>query len=129
AIIPFAHGIGFAIPINAVKEVVREIMLYGSYAKPWLGIAGISLSRQIAMYYDLPVEHGVLVANIVPGSPAHRAGVERGDIIVEFDGKRIDKIEDLQEILSKRTPGCECEVAVVRNLRKFRAKVTVGKEP
>lgn len=129
AIIPFAHGIGFAIPINAAKEVIREIMLRGSYAKPWLGIAGISLNRQIALYYDLPVEHGVLVANVVPGGPAHKAGIERGDIIVEFDGKRIDKMEDLQEILSKKTPGHECEVAVVRDLRKFRVRVVVGKEP
>lgn len=129
AIIPFAQGIGFAIPINAAKEVANEILQYGYYAKPWLGIAGISLNRQIALQYDLPVEHGVLVVRIVPGSPADRAGIESGDIIVEFDGKRIDRMEDLQEILSKKTPGCECEAAIVRDLRKFRVRVTIGREP
>ncbi|MEM1586160.1 MAG: trypsin-like peptidase domain-containing protein [Candidatus Bathyarchaeia archaeon] len=128
AIIPFAQGIGFAIPINAAKEVAKEILLYGSYAKPWLGIAGISLNRQIALYYDLPVEHGVLVVRVVPGSPAERVGIERGDIILEFDGKRIDKIEDLQKILSEKTHGCECEATVLRGLRKFKVKVLLERE-
>ncbi|MEM2320721.1 MAG: trypsin-like peptidase domain-containing protein [Candidatus Bathyarchaeia archaeon] len=128
AIIPYAQGIGFAIPINAAKEVAKEVMLYGSYTRPWLGIAGISLNRQIALHYDLPVEHGVLVVRVVPGGPAERAGMESGDIILEFDGKRINGMEDLQRILSEKTPGCECEVTIVRGLRKFRVKVTVGRE-
>jgi len=125
AIIPFAHGIGFAIPINAAKEVAKEIMLYGFYVKPWLGIAGVSLNRQIALQYDLPVEHGVLVARVEPGGPAYRAGIERGDIILEFDGKRVDRIEDLQKILSEKKHGCECETIIVRDLRKFKVKVTL----
>ncbi|MCS7139835.1 MAG: trypsin-like peptidase domain-containing protein [Candidatus Nezhaarchaeota archaeon] len=129
AIIPYAQGIGFAIPINAAKEVANEIIMYGYYAKPWLGIAGINLSRQIATYYDLPVERGVLVINVVPGSPAHRAGIERGDIIVEFDGKRIDKMEDLQKILSEKRHGCECEGVIVRGSRRYRVKVTLEREP
>ncbi|MEM0232956.1 MAG: trypsin-like peptidase domain-containing protein [Candidatus Nezhaarchaeales archaeon] len=128
AIIPFAHGIGFAIPINAAKEVTKEILLYGSYAKPWLGIAGISLNRQIALYYDLPVEHGVLVVRVMPGSPAERGGIERGDIILEFDGKRINKMEDLQKILSEKTHGCECEAMVLRGSRKFKVKVFLERE-
>lgn len=128
AIIPYAQGIGFAIPINAAKEVAREVMLYGSYARPWLGIAGISLNRQIALYYDLPVEHGVLVVNVVPGSPADKAGIERGDIILEFNGKRVDRVEDLQSLLSEKRHGCECETTIVRDLRKFKVKVILERE-
>jgi len=129
AIIPFAQGIGFAIPINAAKEVAKEIISYGSYARPWLGIAGVSLNRQIAEYYDLPVEHGVLVARVTPGSPADKAGIERGDIILEFDNRRIDRIEDLQKILAEKKHGCECEIAILRGLRKFRTKVMLEREP
>lgn len=129
AIIPYAHGIGFAIPINAAKEIAREIMLYGFYAKPWLGITGVSLNRQIALYYDLPVEHGILVVNVVPRSPADKAGIERGDIILEFDGKRVDRVEDLQKILSEKRYGCECEVTIVRDLRKIKIKVILEREP
>ncbi|MEM1581071.1 MAG: trypsin-like peptidase domain-containing protein [Candidatus Bathyarchaeia archaeon] len=128
AIIPFAQGIGFAIPINAAKEVANEIMLHGYYARPWLGIVGVSVNRQIAEYYDLPVEHGVLVARVTPDSPADKAGIERGDIILEFDGKRIDQIEDLQRILAEKRHGYECEVIVLRGLKKFKAVVTLERE-
>ncbi|MEM2341267.1 MAG: trypsin-like peptidase domain-containing protein [Candidatus Bathyarchaeia archaeon] len=129
AIIPFAQGIGFAIPINAAKEVAREIILYGSYTRPWLGIAGVSVNRQIAEYYDLPVEHGVLVARVTPDSPADKAGIERGDIIIEFDGKRIDGIEELQKILAEKKHGCECEAIILKGLRKFRVKILLEREP
>jgi len=129
AIIPFAQGIGFAIPINAAKEAAKEIILYGSYARPWLGIAGVSLNRQIAEYYNLPVEHGVFVARVTPGSPADRAGIERGDIILEFDNRRVDGIEDLQKILTEKRHGCECEITILRGLRRFRTKVILEKEP
>ncbi|MCX8170653.1 MAG: trypsin-like peptidase domain-containing protein, partial [Candidatus Bathyarchaeota archaeon] len=129
AIIPFAQGIGFAIPINAAKEVAKEIMLHGSYARSWLGIAGVSVNRQIAEYYDLPVEHGVLVARVTPNSPADRAGIERGDIILEFNGKSVDGIEDLQRILADKKHGCECEITILRGLRKFRARVVLEREP
>ncbi|MBS7606468.1 MAG: trypsin-like peptidase domain-containing protein [Candidatus Bathyarchaeia archaeon] len=129
AIIPFAQGIGFAIPINAAKEVAREIILYGSYARPWIGIAGVGVNRQIAEYYDLPVEHGVLVARVTPESPADKAGIERGDIILEFDGKHIDGIEELQKILAEKKHGCECEAIILRGLRKFRVKILLEREP
>lgn len=129
AIVPFAHGIGFAIPINAAKEVAKEIILYGYYAKSWLGIAGVSVNRRIAEYYDLPVEHGVLVARVTPGSPAHKSGIEQGDIILEFDGKRVDGIEDLQRILSEKKPGYTCEAIILRGLGKFKTKVVLEREP
>ncbi|MEM2027203.1 MAG: trypsin-like peptidase domain-containing protein [Candidatus Bathyarchaeia archaeon] len=129
AIIPFAQGIGFAIPINAAKEVAKEIILHGYYARPWLGIAGVSINRRIAEHYNLPVEHGVLVARVTPGSPADRAGIERGDIILEFDGKRISGIEDLHKIISEKRHGYKCEALILRDLRRFRVEVILEREP
>ena len=129
AIIPFAQGIGFAIPINAVKEVAQSIVLYGFHRKPWLGIAGISINRQIAQYYSLPVERGVLVAKVTPNSPAEKAGVKPGDIILEFDKKPINSIEDLQRTLVKAECGQKCEMIIVRGLRKAKITVALEKEP
>ncbi|MBS7639091.1 MAG: trypsin-like peptidase domain-containing protein [Candidatus Bathyarchaeia archaeon] len=129
AIIPFAQGIGFAIPINAAKEVAREIIMYGSYMKPWLGIAGVTVNRQIAEHYGLPVERGALVVRVTPGSPADKAGIERGDIILEFDGKRINSMEDLQRILAEKRHGCECDVVILRGLRRLRLTVMLESEP
>ncbi|MEM2401171.1 MAG: trypsin-like peptidase domain-containing protein [Candidatus Bathyarchaeia archaeon] len=129
AIIPFAQGIGFAIPINAAKEVAREIIMHGSYMKPWLGIAGVTVNRQIAEHYGLPVERGALVVRVTPGSPADKAGIERGDIILEFDGKRINSMEDLQRILAEKRHGCECDVVILRGLRRLRLTVMLESEP
>ena len=129
AIIPYAQGIGFAIPINAAKEVAKEIILYGRYSRAWLGIVGLTIDRRVAEYYDLPAEHGVLVMRVHPGSPAYKAGIERGDIILEFDGRRVNRIEDLQSILSEKKHGQECEAVIVRGMRKLRVRVMLEAEP
>ncbi|MBS7634512.1 trypsin-like peptidase domain-containing protein [Candidatus Bathyarchaeota archaeon] len=129
AIIPFAQGIGFAIPINAAKEVANDIILYGFHTRPWLGISGVSVNRQIAEYYDLPVERGVLVVEVAPDSPADRSGIVRGDIILEFNNERVDSIEDLQRILAKMRHEYECEATVLRGLRRFKVAVTLEREP
>lgn len=128
AIIPFAQGIGFAIPINIAKEVAKDIITHGSYTRPWLGIVGLSLNRQIAEYYGLPVERGVLIVRVASGSPADKAGIKRGDIIIEFDNRRIDRIEDLQRILAEKRHGCECRATILRGWRKLNVTVLLEKE-
>ena len=129
AIIPFAQGIGFAIPINIAKEIAKDIITYGSYTRPWLGIVGVSLNQQIAEYYNLPVKRGVLVVRVTPNGPADKAGIKRGDIIIEFDNKRIDRIEDLQGILAEKRHECRCEAVILRGLRKLNVRVLLEKAP
>ncbi|MGB9729063.1 MAG: S1C family serine protease [Thermoprotei archaeon] len=99
AIIPFAQGIGFAIPINIVKKVVDDILMYGRALRPWLGILGTTVTPQIAEYYGLPTEKGALIVNIIPRSPAYKAGLTEGDIIISVNNKQVNSIEDLQDIL------------------------------
>ena len=129
AIIPFAQGIGFAISINVAKDVVRDIMLYGSYARSWLGITGMSVNKRLAEYYDLPVKRGVLVVGVASGSPASKADIKRGDIVLEFDNRQVYGIEDLQKILLEKKPGYECWVTILRGLRKLRIMITLEREP
>jgi len=129
AIIPFAQGIGFAIPVNAAKACSNDIILHGATIRPWLGITGLNITREIAAHYDLPVERGILVANIESESPADKAGVTRGDIILEFDGKRLDRVEDLQSILTERRPGDRAELTVLRGTRKGRLELTLERMP
>jgi len=129
AIIPFAQGIGFAIPINAAKSCSKEIIVHGAIMRPWLGITGLSITRDVALQYDLPVEGGVLIANIEPDSPAGKAGINPGDIILEFDGKRMNRIEDLQSTLMERKPGDRAELTVVRGQKKGRLEVVLERMP
>jgi len=129
AIIPFAQGIGFAIPVNAAKECSRDIILHGASMRPWLGITGLNITKEVADHYELPVERGVLIANVEPDSPAGRSGIGRGDIILEFDNKRVDSIEDLQGILQGKKPSDRAELTIVRGLKRGRLEVVLERMP
>jgi S1-C subfamily serine protease len=129
AIIPYAQGIGFAIPINAAKEFTNEIMQRGAIVRPWLGITGLNMTKEVASHYDLPVERGVLVVNVASDSPADKAGVQRGDIILDLAGKRTDSLNDLQQTLLKQKPGDRVGVTVLRGARKGRLEVVLERMP
>ena len=115
AIIPYAQGIGFAIPINSAKNITAEITTKGTLQKPWLGIVGLTLTLQIARYYGLPVDHGVLVTKVAPGSPAEAAGMSDGDIILQVGNLQIRTIEDLVAEVHKHRAGEMVRVFAVRN--------------
>lgn len=126
AIIPFAQGIGFAIPINSAKTCTDDIVTEGISRRPWLGIVGLSITEEIARYYGLPVEHGVLVTKIADGSPAEEAGMTEGDIILEIDNSETRRIENLVEEIHKRKIGETVRIFTVRNGRQhfFELKLT-----
>ncbi|MFX0116221.1 MAG: S1C family serine protease [Candidatus Hodarchaeota archaeon] len=129
AIIPFAQGIGFAIPINSAREFAEEIILHGRVVRPWVGVSGLSVTREIADYYGLPIESGVLVAEVVPKGPAHRAGLDKGDIIVGLNDARIRSVEELQRTVQKRKIGDKVELQIVRGSRKLVAELVLEKTP
>ena len=115
AIIPFAQGIGFAIPVNSAKSCTNEIVVGGEAKRPWLGIVGLSLNRQIAHYYGLPVDHGVLVTKIAEGSPAEESGLAEGDIILKIDYVETHKIEDLVNEIQRKRIGDSVRLLAIRN--------------
>jgi serine protease Do len=115
AIIPFAQGIGFAIPINSAKTCSTDITTKRTGKRPWLGVIGLTLTQDIARYYGLPVGHGVLVTKVAEGSPAEDAGMSDGDIILEVDNVETRSIEELvKEIRGKRV-GDKVRVFALRN--------------
>jgi S1-C subfamily serine protease len=129
AIIPFAHGIGFAIPINSAKKCAHDIIARGTHVRPWLGIIGLSLSREIANYYGIPVAEGVLVTRVVDGSPADEAGIAPGDIILAMDDAPITRIEKLLSEIHKREVGEKVDLMVYRNGQKYTIEVILAKAP
>ncbi|HEY3021992.1 MAG TPA: trypsin-like peptidase domain-containing protein [Solirubrobacteraceae bacterium] len=84
------QGIGFAVPINLVKDVVPALRRDGRLARTWLGVYLSPLTDDLAASVALPARGGVFVSGVVPGSPAARAGIGKGDVILEFDGKKVD---------------------------------------
>jgi S1-C subfamily serine protease len=129
AIIPYAQGIGFAIPINMAKKCTGEMIKDGISVRPWLGIVGLSLSAEIAEYYNLPLERGVLVTKVTDGSPAQNAGMIMGDIILKMDSAEIDTIEDLSGEIHKRKVGDKVKVGVFRRGFEQFFDVTLSEMP
>ncbi len=112
--IPFAQGIGFSIPISSAKRVVDELIKYGKVIRPWLGILGVGVNPQIAQYYKLPSDKGILVTRVFENSPAFNAGIEPGDLIVEADHKDIKDMTELTKELREKKVGDHMSVRVQR---------------
>ncbi len=112
--IAFAQGLGFAIPINAVKGIIEQILENGRVVRPWLGISGVTLNQAIARRYDLPAIQGILVVDASRGSPAYRSGLRGGDILVKVGDREVGQLKDLLAILSKLSIGEEVKISLVR---------------
>ncbi|MDH5362948.1 MAG: trypsin-like peptidase domain-containing protein [Aigarchaeota archaeon] len=125
AIIPFAHGIGFAVPINIAKQVAQDLMRYGKVIRPWLGIMGMDISKDMASHYGLPVESGVLVSRVVSRSPADHSGMDQGDIVVEIDGAPIKNMKELRKKILEKRPGDKLRMAVLRESRRYVLEATL----
>ena len=129
AIIPFAHGIGFAIPINTAKKCSTEIIQNRIVERPWIGIVGLTITPEISRYYDLPVERGVLVTKVLEGSPAEQAEMMTGDIILRVNGTLIYRIEDLLREIHKRRVGEKITVIAIRRETQRRFELVLSKMP
>jgi serine protease Do len=103
--IPYAQGMGFAIPINTVKRISQEILEKGRVTRRWIGISGIDVTPQLARRYNLHSDSGFLVAEVEPRSPADFAGLRNGDVVVGADGNVVKHTKDLLLAISKVAAG------------------------
>jgi serine protease Do len=118
AMVPFAQGVGFAIPIHAVRRIAEELRQKGRIIRPWIGVSVAELRPEVARQYELEPYSGLLVAETVAKSPAHRGGVRAGDVITQLGPFQVHKVRDLLEALSKFPVGSEAEL-------QFRRRTTV----
>ncbi|MBE0481083.1 MAG: trypsin-like peptidase domain-containing protein, partial [Dehalococcoidia bacterium] len=117
ALIQFAQGISFAIPVNTVRWVVTQLIREGKVTRGFLGITGqaIPLPARVAQYFNLEKPAAVQIVGIVPGSPAGKAGLQEGDVIILLDGKPIHGVDDVHRLLNRDAIGKEMRIVVVRN--------------
>jgi serine protease Do len=125
AIIPFAQGIGFAVPANVVREAVEQLIATGRIVRPWLGVAGRTVTPEAAAQYRLPVGEGVLVVAVEPDSPADRAGLEPGDVLAALDGRSVRDVEALRASIRSKRPGDRVDAVVVRGTHQRRVALEV----
>lgn len=129
AIIPFAQGIGFAIPINSAKTCTNDIVTGGIARKPWLGIIGLSITEDLAHYYNLPASRGVLITKVAENSPAEEAEMIDGDIILEIDNVETRSIEDLVEEIHRRKIGDKVKIFALRNGKEHFFELKLSRTP
>ena len=126
AIIPNGQGIGFAIPINTAKEIVPQLEEKGHVTRGWMGVSIQQVTPALAKSFDLKEKQGALVAQVVSGGPAEKAGIEQGDIILGFDGKEIAESKDLPRIVASTPVGKTVTVKLLRNGKAVDRQVKVG---
>lgn len=123
------QGIGFAIPINMAKHVMDEILKHGKVVRGYIGVGVQEVSPDLAKAFKVPPEKGALVANVDPSSPGGKAGLQRGDIITELNGKPISGPNDLRLQVGSMAPGTTVHLKVNRNGEWRDVTVTLGEAP
>ena len=129
AMIPFAQGVGFAIPINAVKRVVQQIFEKGRVIRPWLGISGMSITPQLARRYNLQADTGVLVAGVSRDGPSFEAGLRIGDVIFRIGDTEVKQMKDLLLALSKFEVGSAVKMEYFRMGSRREASLRLAEVP
>ena len=120
-------GIGFAIPANAASNVINQLIKYGETKRGWLGVRIQEVTKEIAEVEKLKNTEGALVASVGEDSPAEKAGLEAGDIILKFDGKKIDTMRTLPKLVSNTQVGKTVELEIWRNKKLITKKLTLGR--
>jgi serine protease Do len=126
AIVAGGQGIGFAIPINLAKEVLLQLHDKGSVTRGWLGVAIQSLSADLLKAFNLKDAEGALVADVVADAPADKAGLQRGDIIVSFQGEKVHDSKELPRMVAAVTPGTTVSIEIIREGKRMTVPVKLG---
>ena len=126
AIIAGGQGIGFATPINMVKEILLQLKDTGHVTRGWIGVSIQELTPELAKSFGLKDTNGVLISSANPGEPADKAGIKAGDIVTSFDGRRITDLSDLPRTVANTAPGRTVEVKLLRDGKEKTVFVKVG---
>ncbi len=126
AIIAAAQGICFATAVDTTKIVVAHLLRHGRVRRGYIGVAGqnTSLPRRLVRHFELAVESGVRVMSVEDGSPAHTAGLEEGDVVVQWDGRPVAGIDDLHRLLTEDCLGRSAELTLIRRAQKLVRQLT-----
>ena len=120
-------GIGFAIPSNDASNVIDQLIKFGETKRGWLGVRIQEVTKEIAEVEKLKSTAGALVASVSEKSPAAKAGLKAGDIILKFDGKKIDTMRTLPKLVSRTSVGKRVDIEIWRNKKLINKKLTLGR--
>ena len=120
-------GIGFAIPSNPASKVIEQLIEFGETKRGWLGVRIQLVTKEIADIENLEKAEGALVASVSEGSPAVKGGIKAGDIILMFDGKKVDTMRTLPKLVAQTKVGKRVEIKIWRNQQLISKKILLGR--
>jgi serine protease Do len=129
AIVAHGQGIGFAIPASLASEVMRQLREQGKVTRGWLGIYFQPVNKDLARMFSIKENQGVLVADVVSGGPAARAGLKRGDVILSFNNKEINNSQNLPKMVAETPVGSKVPVMLIRQGDTITLEITIGEMP
>lgn len=129
AVIPFAQGIGFAIPIQPAIEIADQLIKHGEVVRPWISMNAVDVNPKLVAYYNLPTTRGVVITYVVKGSEADKAGIEIADILIRMDEMDINNVRDLIMALSKHKVGDKVTMEFFRGHEKVKLTTVLEKAP
>lgn len=129
AIIPFAQGIGFAIPIQPAMWIAEQLREHGEIVRPWISMNAVDVNPKMVAYYKLHVEKGVMVTKVVSGSEADRSGIAVGDILVCMNKVQINRVRDLIKVMNQHKVGDRITVELFRGQSNLKTTTVLEKAP
>ncbi len=122
-------GIGFAIPVSLAKQVMEQIIRQGGVVRGWVGIEAQDITPQLAESFKLSHTKGSLIAGILPNSPAEKAGLKPGDILLEINGNKVTDSSSMLNLIAGLQPNEKAVLKIARNQREIEIEVVIGKRP
>ena len=122
-------GIGFAIPVSTAKMVLEQIVKSGGVTRGWIGVEVQEITPALAESFKLPSSRGALIAGVLRGGPADKAGVKPGDVLVEVEGRPVADPTAMLNLIAALAPGQPAKMKLKRQEKELEATVTVGRRP
>ncbi len=123
------QGIGFAVPSNMARIVMNQLEKTGKVTRGWLGVTIQELTAELSSKFGADNANGALVGDVVKGGPAEKAGIRRGDIIIEYDGKKVKDVGNLRNMVAESAVGATVPVTIVREGKEYSLRVVIAKLP
>ena len=126
AIIPYAQGLGFAIPVNKAKEIMGDLVSYGRVKRGWLGVSVRDITPQMAKAYGVEGTNGAMINDVFKGDPADKAGIKRGDVVVALNGEKVKDANSFVQKVRTLAPNSTAKLQVVRKGKKMNFSVKLA---
>jgi len=124
-----SDGVGFAVPINLSRNVLEQLITNGRVSRGYIGVSIQTMSPDLAKAFQIDDASGALVSEVVPGSPGDKAGLKSGDVVVQYEGRKVDDSAHLRLMASQTAPGTKVDLKIVRDGKGRGVNVTLGELP